>query len=200
MAFMCVCVCVCVLQLDVIKRSFEHQQQFVSILVFMITSWKHIQTHTHTHRIMGVLGISSKSKSVGMWNQARGQTHRRFMVAGKPGTKDTHTQTQTQLVIAKGCLVWFIQLSTTYTCTNLFLVIVVMVQRSYVLTEVWLKCAHTCRKSQSSGFLLIFMQTECTELVYQLSLAQSFKCFMLLFRKSSTTSAAVFLKDKHPRY
>lgn len=42
----CSCVCVCVLQLDVIKGGFEHQQQFVSILDFMITSWKHTQIHT----------------------------------------------------------------------------------------------------------------------------------------------------------
>ena len=59
------------------------------------------RTHTHTHTGLCLYHSSHPSqRAVGSWNQARGQTHRRFTAAEKVRTKErereTHTHTHTQ--------------------------------------------------------------------------------------------------------
>lgn len=67
-----------------------------------------------------------------------------------------------------------------------------------VLTEVWHKCAHTCRKRQSSGFLLNFMQAEltgCVEPVQSVS-ALTGSVFVFVYLKFFQMFYALILKEK----
>lgn len=93
-----VCVHVCMCSLMQLSEVISTNGSLCCAHLESITvSWQHTGAHTlhseliaHTHtQDYGCIGITSKSKSVGLWNQARGQIHERFTAVRRVGTKET---------------------------------------------------------------------------------------------------------------